>query len=401
MTTTNSIEAVEKKGNPVLNRLQGSLRQSGIFAALILIIAFFAIINPAFLSPGNITNIILQYSYILILAIGMLMVIILGQIDLSVGSIVALSGAVAGVLLIQMALPWWIGVLVAVAVGVVAGAWNGFWVAYFGIPGFIVTLGGMMLFRGLTYQVLDNVSLSPFPGEYYTIANGFLNGLFGGMGVDVFTLVIFGLLVAAYAVMELRNRSSRIGYGQPVASMPVTIARIVIVGAVVMWFGYQLSIARGLPVILIILGTLVFIYATVTQRTAFGRDIYAIGGNKEAARLSGINVKRVTFLTYVHLGLLCGIAGVAFSARMNGAQPAAGNGFELDAIAACFIGGASTTGGTGRVAGAIIGGLIMAVLSNGMQLMGADTSTQQIVKGLVLLAAVAFDVFNRRKAGLQ
>ncbi|WP_052459885.1 multiple monosaccharide ABC transporter permease [Tessaracoccus massiliensis] len=402
MTTQTSSTAAPSSGGPsVFAKLKGSMGQSGIFAALLLIIAFFAIINPNFLSPGNITNIILQYSYILVLAIGMLMVIVLAQIDLSVGSIVALAGAVAGVLLIQTGLPWWLGVLAAILVGVLAGAWNGFWVAYIGIPGFIVTLGGMMVFRGLTYQVLDNVSLSPFPSEYYTIANGFLNGLLGGRGFDVLTLVIFGLGVVAFAFSELRTRKSRIEYGQPVASMGVSIAKIVIVAAVVMWFGYQLSVARGLPIILIILAALILIYTVVTQKTAFGRSIYSIGGNKEAARLSGINVKRVTFWTYVHLGFLCGVAGVAFSARMNGAQPAAGSGFELEAIAACFIGGASTTGGTGRVVGAIIGGLIMAVLSNGMQLMGADTSTQQIVKGLVLLAAVALDVFNRRKAGLQ
>lgn len=400
MTTQTSTETVKKPEKAGTTKF-GGLRQSGIFLALIVIIAFFAILNPNFLSPGNITNIILQYSYILILAIGMLMVIVLAQIDLSVGSILALAGAVSGVLLIQMGLPWWVGVLAAIGVGVLAGAWNGFWVAYIGIPGFIVTLGGMMLFRGLTYQVLDNVSLSPFPGQYYNIANGFLNGLLGGMGFDVFTLVVFGLGVALYALSEFRKRQGRIRYGQPVASVPMTIAKIVVVGAAVMWFAYQLSVARGLPIILIILGVLVFAYVVLTQKTAFGRGIYAIGGNKEAARLSGINVRKITFWTYVHLGFLCGVAGVAFSARMNGAQPAAGVAFELDAIAACFIGGASTTGGTGRIAGAIIGGLIMAVLSNGMQLMGADTSTQQIVKGLVLLAAVALDVLNRRKAGLQ
>ena len=381
--------------------LQGSMRQSGIFVALVVIVAFFAILNKNFLSPGNLTNIVLQYSYILILAIGMLMVIVLGQIDLSVGSLVAFTGAVAGVLVIQSGMPWWLGALPAILVGVAAGAWHGLWVAYVGIPGFIVTLAGMLLFRGLTYQVLHNVSLSPFPGEYYTIANGFLNGLLGGPGYDVFTLVIFGVCVAAYAWTTFRTRARRIGYGQEVSSVPVTIGKLVVVGAVVMWFAFQLSVSRGLPIILILLALLVLVYGIVTKKTPFGRDIYAIGGNKEAARLSGINVKRVTFLTFVNMGFLCGIAGVAFSARMNSAQPGAGNMFELDAIAACFIGGASTTGGTGRVAGALIGGLIMSVLSNGMQLMGADTSTQQIVKGLVLLLAVAFDVFNRRRAGLQ
>ncbi len=375
-----------------------NLRQSGIFVALLAIVAFFAVVSPSFLSAGNITNIVLQYSYILILAMGMLMVIVLGQIDLSVGSLVAATGAVAGVLVIKMGMPWWVGVIAALAMGVAAGAWHGFWVAFIGIPGFIVTLAGMLLFRGLTYKILDNVSLSPFPSEYYTIANGFLNGLLGGMGFDVFTLVIFGAAVAVWAVMTLRNRAHRIAYNQEVDPIAVAIAKIVLVAAVTMWFAWKLSISRGLPVILILLAVLVLVYGIVTKGTTFGRSIYAIGGNKEAARLSGINVRMVSFWTFVNMGLLCGIAGVAFSARMNGAQPGAGNMFELDAIAACFIGGASTTGGTGRIAGALIGGLIMAVLSNGMQLLGADTATQQIVKGLVLLLAVAFDVWNRRRS---
>ncbi|WP_300047897.1 multiple monosaccharide ABC transporter permease [Trueperella sp.] len=380
---------------------RNSLQQSGILVALIVIVIFFALLNPNFLSAGNLTNIVLQYSYILILAIGMLLVIVLGQIDLSVGSVVALTGAVAGVLAIKNGVPWWLAILAALAVGLAVGAFQGFWVAFVGIPGFIVTLAGMLLFRGMTYQVLDNVSLSPFPNEYYTIANGFLNGLLGGDGYDVFTIIIFAIAVVGYAVSQFRARLRRIENKQHVESVGLFVAKIVVIGAVVMWFGYKLSTSRGLPFILILLGVLILIYQVVTQKTAFGRSIYAIGGNKEAARLSGINVRSVTFLTYVNMGLLCAIAGVAFSARMNGAQPGAGNMFELDAIAACFIGGASTTGGTGRIAGALIGGLIMAILSNGMQLMGADTSTQQIVKGLVLLLAVAFDVFNRRRAGLR
>ncbi|MDO5048857.1 MAG: sugar ABC transporter permease [Actinomycetaceae bacterium] len=378
----------------------GNLRQSGIFLALIVIVIFFAILNANFLSPGNLTNIVLQYSYILILSMGMLMVIVLGQIDLSVGSLVAVTGAVSGVLVIKQGMPWWVGVVAAILMGVLAGAFHGFWVAFMGIPGFIVTLAGMLLFRGLTYKILDNVSLSPFPNEYYNIANGFFNGLLGGRGVDVFTLLIFAIALVGYIYTKFRDRKRRIEYKQPVPPVGIEIAKIVVLGLAVMWFGYQLSISRGLPVILVILAILVLLYGIVTQKTTFGRSIYAIGGNIDAARLSGINVRKITFLTFVNMGFLAGVAGVAFSARMNGAQPGAGNMFELDAIAACFIGGASTTGGTGRISGALIGGLIMAVLSNGMQLMGADTATQQIVKGLVLVVAVAFDVYNRRRAGL-
>ena len=380
---------------------RGNIRQSGIFVAFFAIVIFFAVLNPTFLSPGNLTNIVLQYSYILILAVGMLFVIVLGQIDLSVGSVVAVTGALSAVLVIRNGMPWWVGVLAALALGLVIGAWQGFWVAYVGIPGFIVTLAGMLMFRGLTYNILANVSLSPFPKPYYNIANGFSNGLLGGMGFDVFTLVIFAIAVVGFIVSQFRNRMARLRYNQAVEAMWIFIAKQIIVAAGVMWFGFQLSRSRGLPVVLVLMAVLILIYGILSQSTVFGRNVYAIGGNKAAAQLSGINVRAVSFWVYVNMGFLAAIAGVVYSARMNGAQPGAGNMFELDAIAACFIGGASTTGGIGRVSGALIGGLIMAVMSNGMQLMGATTATQQIVKGLVLLLAVAFDVYNKRRAGAQ
>ncbi|MEV7799743.1 multiple monosaccharide ABC transporter permease [Microbacterium foliorum] len=376
-----------------------NLRQSGILVAFIAIVAFFAILNPTFLSPGNLTNIVLQYSYILILAIGMVIVIIAGHIDLSVGSVVALTGATAAVIVIRGQQPWWVGVLAAIAVGLLVGAWQGFWVAYVGIPAFIVTLAGMLLFRGLTFIVLSNVSLSPFGGTYYSIANGFINGLLGGYGVDVFTLAIFAIGVVGYAVWQVRSRRSKLAHQQSVEALGWFIAKIAIIAVVVMWFGYQLSISRGLPFVLIILAILIIAYSVITQKSVFGRHVYAIGGNLHAALLSGVNVRRVNFWIFVNMGLLAGIAGVVFSSRTNGAQPGAGNMFELDAIAACFIGGAAVTGGIGRVGGAIVGGLIMAVMSNGMQLMGLDQATQQVVKGLVLLIAVAFDVWNKRRAG--
>ena len=378
---------------------KGNIRQSGIFLAFLAIAVLFAVLNPSFLSPGNLTNIVLQYSYILVLAIGMLFVILLGQIDLSVGSVVAVTGALSAVLVIKNGMPWWVGVIAAIVLGLIIGAWQGFWVAYVGIPGFIVTLAGMLLFRGLTFQVLENVSLSPFPKAYYNIANGFFNGLLGGMGFDVFTLVIFGIGVLGFAYQQFRSRKARIAYNQAVESMALFIGKIVVIAAFVMWFAFQLSRSRGLPFVLIILAVLVLIYGMLANSTVFGRDVYAIGGNISAAALSGINVKSVTFWTYVNMGFLSAVAGIIYPARMNGAQPSAGNMFELDAIAACFIGGASTTGGIGKLSGALVGGLIMAVMSNGMQLMGASTSTQQMVKGLVLLLAVAFDVWNKRRAG--
>ncbi|AEB45006.1 MULTISPECIES: multiple monosaccharide ABC transporter permease [Micromonospora] len=380
--------------------IMNNLRQSGIFVALVVIVALFAFLTDGLsLSPGNITNIVLQYSYILVLAIGMVIVIIGGHIDLSVGSVVALTGAVSAVVVIRQGQPWWLGVLAAVAVGLAVGAWHGFWVAYVGIPAFIVTLAGMLLFRGLTLRVLDNISLSPFPAEYNRIAAGFLNGLIGGDGYDAFTLLIGGIAVAGYVVSCFRTRVARIRYQQPVESFALFVARMVLVGAVVMWFAWQLANARGLPIVLIILAVLVLVYGLLTRRTVFGRQVYAIGGNLPAAMLSGVKVRTVNFWIFVNMGFLSAVAGVIFSSRSNGAQPAAGNMFELDAIAAAFIGGAAVTGGVGTVVGAMVGGLIMAVMSNGMQLMGVDQSMQSVVKGLVLLVAVAFDVYNKRRAG--
>lgn len=377
----------------------GNLQQSGILIAFVAIVVVLSFMQPTFLSSQNLTNIVLQYSYILVLAIGMLFVIVLGQIDLSVGSIVAVVGAVSAVLVIRQGMPWWVGVLAAIVAGMLAGAWHGFWVAWVAIPGFIVTLGGMLMFRGMTFNILDNVSLSPFPKEYFAIANGFQNGLLGGNGYDVFTLVVFAIGLLAFAYFQWRGRIGRIRYGQEVDPMWLFITKLALLAAVAMAFGWKLATDRGLPNVLIILTVLVIVYTIVAQRTTFGRDVYAIGGNRTAAALSGINVKKVQFWVYVNMGFLSGVAGVLYSARMNSAQPAAGNMFELDAIAACFVGGASTTGGIGRISGALIGGLVMAVLSNGMQLMGYSTSTQQIVKGLVLVLAVAFDLYNKRRAG--
>ncbi|MFD6137542.1 multiple monosaccharide ABC transporter permease [Isoptericola sp. NPDC056618] len=380
--------------------LTRNMRQSGIVIAFLAIVVLFAALNPNFLSPTNLTNIVLQYSYILILAIGMVMIIVAGQIDLSVGSVVALTGAVSAVVVVRQGLPWYVGVLAALFVGLLVGIWQGFWVAYVGIPGFIVTLAGMLLFRGLTFLVLDNKSLSPFGGTYYDIANGFLNGLLGGNGFDVFTLVIFGIAVVGFGVSQWRTRQGKIAYQQTVESMPLFVVKLVAVAVVVMWFGYQLSISRGLPIVLIILAVLIIAYTLVTQKSVFGRHVYAVGGNRHAAELSGVKVRKVNFWIFVNMGVLASVAGVVYSSRMNGAQPGAGNMFELDAIAACFIGGASTTGGVGRVGGAMIGGLIMAVMSNGMQLMGVPQSMQQVVKGLVLLLAVAFDIYNKRRASV-
>jgi putative multiple sugar transport system permease protein len=329
---------------------------------------------------------------------GMLLVIVAAQIDLSVGSVVALTGAVAAVVVIKWQMPWWVGVLAALLVGVLVGIWHGFWVAFVGIPGFIVTLGGMLIFRGLTFQVLNSVSLSPFGGTYYEINNGFQNGLLGGQGIDVFTLVVFALGAAVFCFLQWRTRQGRIEYKQVVETMPLFIGKLVLLVAVIMFLGYELASSRGLPNVLVLVLVLFVVYSVLSQRSVFGRHVYAIGGNLNAAQLSGVRVRRVNFWIFVNMGLLAAVAGVVYSSRMNAAQPGAGSGLELDAIAACFIGGASTTGGIGRVGGAMIGGLLMAVISNIMSLLGWPAQLQSVVKGIVLLLAVAFDLWNRRRS---
>jgi putative multiple sugar transport system permease protein len=287
--------------------LAGNVRQSGIVIAFVAIVALFAVLTGGVsLSPGNITNIVLQYSYILVLAIGMVIVIVGGHIDLSVGSVVALTGAVAAVLVIGGGLPWWVGVVAAVGVGVLVGVWHGFWVAYVGIPAFIVTLAGMLLFRGLTLQVLGNISLSPFPAGYQQIAGGFLNGLIGGQGYDAFTVLIGALGVAGYAVLAYRSRVAKVLDLQQVESSPLFGCRIALVGLVVMAFAWQLASSRGLPVVLVVLSVLVLAYGLLTRRTVFGRHVYALGGNAAAARLSGVKVKAVTFWIFVNMGFLAG-----------------------------------------------------------------------------------------------
>jgi len=380
--------------------LENVVRRNGILLAFVVVVIALAFWQTKFLSPPNLTNLVLQYSYVLILALGMLMVIVLAQIDLSVGSVVAFTGAVAAVVVVRHGMPWWAGVLAAVITGIAVGAWQGFWVAIVGIPGFIVTLGGQLIFRGLAQLVLNYVSLSPFGGKYYGISNGFLNGLFGGPGYDVFTLVVFAVAVVGFAVMQWRQRLARIKYQQEVAPLPLFIVKIVLVAVVAMFYAWRISHNRGLPVILIILAVFIMAYGVIMGRTSFGRSVYAIGGNLQAARLSGIKVKWVTFWAFVNMGFLAAVAGVIYSARMNSAQPAAGVGMELDAIAACFIGGASTTGGIGRIGGAMIGGLIMAVISNGMQLAGVSQGVQPVIKGLILTLAVAFDLWNKRRTSV-
>ena len=381
-----------------LNYLAGQLRQIGLFITLIAIVVFFQIATSGItLAPINVSNLIVQNSYILILAIGMVMVIIAGHIDLSVGSVVAFIGAMAGVFISNWHLPWPLAVFFCLVLGALVGAWQGFWIAYFGIPAFIVTLAGMLAFRGAAQIALGNQQISFFPKEFRAIGSGFLPA-FGTTGYEPLTMILGLLASAAILYTSLRQRAVRRKYDLEDEPLWWFIVKLVFLVALVLVMTLLLASYNGTPIVLIILAVLVVAYSAVMNRSVFGRHIYAIGGNLAAAALSGVKTKRVTFLLFVNMGVLSAVAGLVFTAGLNLASPSAGNGFELDAISAVFIGGAAVTGGIGTVPGAIIGGLIIGVLNNGMSILGIDSDYQLLIKGLVLLAAVAFDVYNKRRS---
>ncbi|QQQ78643.1 sugar ABC transporter permease [Saccharothrix sp. 6-C] len=404
MTTKTATTPAGQQAGAPQRRFTFNLRQSGIYIAFALIVVLFTVLTDgALLTPQNISNIIVQNSYVLILAIGMILVIIGGHIDLSVGSVVALTGAICAVLTVQMGLPWPLAVLITLLAGAVIGAAQGYWVAFFGIPAFIVTLGGMLVFRALTLTVLGNQGIGPFPDQIRTLANGFTEGYLGNVGLgplggaDLVSLLVGVAVVVGFAFNQWRNRKARLSYGQVVDPFPIFVAKIALAAAVVLAVVVQLARFRNLPWVLVLLAVLALGYSVMANKSVFGRHIYAIGGNLQAATLSGVKVKQVTFWVFVNMGVLSALAGVIFAGRLNQAGPTAGNAFELDAIAAAFIGGAAVQGGVGRVVGAITGGLIMGVINNGMSLIGAPSERVMLVKGLVLLAAVAYDVWTKRR----
>jgi putative multiple sugar transport system permease protein len=380
------------------NYLAGQLRQIGLFIALIVIVIFFEITTGGItLRPINVSNLVVQNSYILILAIGMVMVIIAGHIDLSVGSVVAFVGAMSGVMIDQWHIPWPIAIILCLVLGALVGAWQGFWVAYFGIPAFIVTLAGMLAFRGAAQIALQNKEISSFPSPFRALGSGFLP-TFGTSGYEPLTLTLGALATLALIISTARQRVARKKYNLEDEPLWWFTTKLVFTAALVMYVTLLLASYNGTPIVLIVLGLLTVVYSAIMARTVFGRHVYAIGGNLNAAALSGVKTKRVTFLLFVNIGVIGAIAGLVFTAGLDLASPGAGDGFELDAIAAAFIGGAAVTGGIGTVTGAIIGGLIIGILNNGMSINGVGTEWQSLIKGLVLLAAVAFDVFNKRRA---
>ncbi|NEA46530.1 multiple monosaccharide ABC transporter permease [Streptomyces sp. SID10815] len=384
----------------VLDGLRRNMRQYGMLIALGLIVVLFEVWTGGdLLLPRNVSNLVLQNSYILILAIGMMLVIIAGHIDLSVGSLTAFVGAFAAVLTVQHGMPWPLALVLCLLVGAAAGSVQGFLIAYLGIPSFIVTLAGMLLFRGLTEILLKGQTLGPFPDALQKMGNGFLPEVGPTTNYHNLTLLLGVVLIAAVVWQEVRARRRQREFTLDVVPVKLFALKLVALVAAILVLTLLLASYKGAPIILIILAALVVGYGYVMRNAVFGRHIYAIGGNLPAAKLSGVKDKRVTFQVFLNMGVLAALAGLVVAARLNAASPKAGVNFELEAIASSFIGGASMSGGVGTVLGAIIGGLVLGVLNNGMNLLSVGTDWQQVIKGLALLVAVGFDVWNKRKSG--
>jgi putative multiple sugar transport system permease protein len=393
-----------------------SLRDYGLLFSLLVIMGFFYFLTDGIsLAPLNVTNLILQNSYVVIMALGMLLIIVGGNIDLSVGSIVGFVGAIAATLMvgfhfpgleIDVKVPWQVVILISLVLGGAIGAAQGYFVAFSKIPSFIVTLGGMLIFRGLTGNMLLGQFVGPFPKSFQNISAGFIpdfddfelfKPLVGASNFHWGSMIvgIIGAAVLIYTGMRRWSRSRTDAMeAEPFA---LFIGKNAIFALLILFFSYQLASYKGLPEVLIIMGVLILIYAFVTTRMTIGRRIYALGGNRLAAQLSGIRTERLTFLTFVNMGVLAGLAGLIVAARLNSATPSAGQSFELDVIAACFIGGASASGGVGKVMGVVIGAFVMGVMNNGMSIYGLGIYWQMVVKGVVLLSAVYIDVYQKSK----
>ncbi|MEU3741787.1 MULTISPECIES: multiple monosaccharide ABC transporter permease [unclassified Streptomyces] len=398
--TSSTPPAKESARDLLLQSVRSNMRQYGMLVALAFIVVLFQIwTDGTLLLPNNVSNLIQQNGYILILAIGMMIVIIAGHIDLSVGSLVAFVGAMSAVMMVKHDMPWVLALVLSLLIGAVAGAWQGFFIAYVGIPSFIVTLAGMLLFRGLTQIVLEGQSLSPFPEGFQNIAKGFIPEMGPYTQYHNPTLVLGLVTVAFLLFREWRSRKQQLAYDLDVTPTGLWVAKLVAISAAVIAFTLTLASFHGVPVVLLIMCGLLIALGYVMRNAVVGRHVYALGGNKAAAKLSGVKDKRVTFLIFVNMGVLAALAGCVYAARLNAGTPQAGLNFELEAIAASFIGGASMSGGVGTVMGAVIGGLVLGVLNNGMSLVNIGTDYQQVIKGLVLLAAVGFDVWNKRKVG--
>lgn len=379
------------------------MKQYGMVLALIAVFLIFAAMTKgANMSPANMNNLIMQNGYVVILAVGMLLCVLTGNIDLGVGSMVALTGAAVGIIIVDYKLPIFVAIIAALVIGLLSGMFVGFFVSKLAIPPFIVTLATMLMGRGLTYTLLKAQTKGPLPTDFTYIGAGFLPTIkipYADGTIDMVSIIV--ALVASILIIlnEIKNKKLKQKYGFAVNPFWQEILKLAVILLIVWFFFYKLSRYNGIPFVLVIMGVLVGVYHFITSKTVAGRQIYALGGNAKAAKLSGINTEKVFFWVYTNMGILCAVAGIVLSARNASSTPKAGDGFEMDAIASCYIGGAATAGGIGTIIGAVVGAFIMGVLNNGMSLYGWSTDIQKIVKGAVLLGAVTVDLVSKRKKG--
>ncbi|MCR5649595.1 MAG: sugar ABC transporter permease [Lachnospiraceae bacterium] len=377
------------------------MKQYGMFFALIIIYLVFAVLTGgANMTPMNVNNLIMQNGYVVILAIGMLLCVLTGNIDLGVGSVVAVTGAFAGIIMMDMKMNMWVAIIAAMLVGLLTGVFAGFFIAYLGIPPFVTTLATMLMGRGLTYTLLQAQTKGPFDPSYNFIGAGFLPVIKIPFGDGTLDLVSIFVAIAASVLLifaEIKSNATKKKYNFAVNPTWQIAVKLGVMLFIIWFFFYKLARYNGLPFVLLIMVILITIYGFVTTKTVAGRQIYALGGNRKAANLSGIDTNKVFFWVYVNMGLLSGLAGIVLSARNGSATPKAGDGFEMDAIASCYIGGAAVAGGSGSIMGAVVGAFIMGILNNGMSLFGWSTDIQKIVKGAVLLGAVTVDLLSKRK----
>ncbi len=377
------------------------MKQYGMFLALIAIYLIFAVMTGGKnLSPANINNLIMQNGYVVILAVGMLLCVLTGNVDLGVGSVVAVTGAAAGIVMVDYKMNMWVAIIAALVIGLIIGMFAGFFIAYLGIPPFVVTLATMLMGRGLTYTVLQAQTKGPLPDNFVFIGAGFLPTIkvpFGDGTMDLVSIIVAAIVSVILVLSELKSIATKKKYNFATNPMWQTAVKEAVMLVIVWFFFYKLSRYNGLPFVLLIMAVLVGAYAFITSKTVAGRQIYALGGNRKAANLSGIDTKRVFFWVYTNMGILSALAGIVLSARNASSTPKAGDGFEMDAIASCYIGGAAVAGGAGTITGAVVGAFIMGILNNGMSLYGWSTDIQKIVKGAVLLGAVTVDVISKNK----
>jgi putative multiple sugar transport system permease protein len=387
----------------ILRFVKRNIRDYALLLSLLVIMVFFQFTtNGTLFKPVNMTNLILQNSYIVIMALGMLLVIVAGHIDLSVGSVSGFVGAVAAVLMVSYKVDIITSVIICLTLGAFIGGVQGYFTAYYKIPAFIVTLAGMLIFKGLALTVLGGASVGPFPKSFQLLSSGYVPDIFGGTffgtPFNMLALTIGAAVTALIIFFNFKERRDQQAHGLAEEPDIIFMGRNLLIAAAFLGFTFLMARYKGLPNVLVVMFALIALFVFVTTRTTFGRRIYAMGGNEKAAKLSGINTERLTFFTFAIMGALAALAGLIFAARLNVATPKAGLGFELDVIAACFIGGAATTGGVGKIIGAVIGAFIMGVMNNGMSIMGIGIDLQQVIKGAVLLLAVFLDVYYKNKA---